>query len=78
MNWSDYEERYGESRADFDEDEEDREKCTYCEAEDSEENPVIIRKITTLGKHFRERVCKQCLAEMLEEEKETIVSHAEA
>ena len=53
--------------------EEEREQCIYCGEYDSKENPVVTRKITSLGKHFTEKVCKQCLEELLEEEKEQII-----
>ena len=63
MNWGDYEERYGESLADFDEDDEDRKKCAYCDCEDSHLNRVMERSYSVLGKHFKDLICQDCLAE---------------
>lgn len=49
--------------------------CIYCDAEDSDENPVVERKYSILGKHLTEHICKSCLSEELSYENEKIVEH---
>jgi hypothetical protein len=60
MTWSEYEERYGESREDFiDIEEEDVERCIYCESTDN----LVHRKFKALNQIKTELICSECLAE---------------
>lgn len=47
-------------------------KCAYCECEETEDNPVSIRKYSFHGKHFKENICSNCLAEELAYENEKL------
>ena len=68
MGWSEYEERYGESREDFiDVEEEEVERCIYCNST----TKLTIRKYKMFNRPKTEVVCADCLAEELEYENET-------
>jgi superfamily II helicase len=62
MTWSEYDERYGESREDFLEaEEEDVERCSYCGGSAS-----ITRRAFRVDNQIKtEPICSACLAEEL-------------
>lgn len=69
MTWSEFEERYGESREDFIEvEEEEVDRCIYC---NSSEN-VVRRRFKLFNQTKTELICKSCLEEELRYESESL------
>lgn len=67
MGWSEYEERYGESREDFiDVEEAEVDRCVYCGSSDN----IIRRKYRIFNRPKTELICTECLSEELEYESE--------